>query len=109
MSVEQVFGVRLTFSLRERTPKMSKQEWDLPELPAEHRVNETSAVQVKLGGTAASFFEHLRLAPSGKIPVHDMTSLFQMSCRQMDWGIRSEPREHVRRAFHAVSSEIRGA
>ena len=60
-------------SLGEGTPKMPKEKWDLPESPAQHRPNETSAVEVKFGGTAASLFEHLRLAPSGEIPVHDTT------------------------------------
>jgi hypothetical protein len=62
---------------------MPKEEWDLPESQAEHRVNEASAVEVKFGGTAASFFEHLRLALSGEIPVHDTTLPFEMSCRRM--------------------------
>jgi hypothetical protein len=63
---------------------MPKEEWDLLESPAEHRVNETSAVEAEFGGTAASFSQHFRLAPSGTIPVHDTTSLFETSCRRMD-------------------------
>jgi hypothetical protein len=50
---------------------MPKEKWDLPESPAEQRPNKTSAVEVKFGGTAASLVEHLRLAPSGEIPIHD--------------------------------------
>jgi hypothetical protein len=50
---------------------VSAEKWDLPEFPVQHRPNETSAVEVKFGGTAASLFEHLRLAPSLEIPVHD--------------------------------------
>jgi hypothetical protein len=50
---------------------MPKEKWDLPESPAEQRPNKTSAVEVKFGGTAASLVEHLRLALSGGIPVHD--------------------------------------
>ena len=75
----------------ERRPKMSKEKWDLSEFAAEHRVNETSAIEVEFGGTAASLFEHLRLAPSGEIPVHNTTSPFEMSCRRVDCGLRSEP------------------
>ena len=59
---------------------MPKEEWDLPESPAEHRVNETSAVEVEFGGTAASFSQHFRLAPSGTIPLHDTTSLVESGC-----------------------------
>jgi len=51
---------------------MPKEKRDLLESPAEYGTNEASAVEVKFGGTAASLFEHLRLANSGKIPVHDM-------------------------------------
>ena len=77
--LEQVLAVRL-FSSRERRPKMPKEEWDLPESPAEHRVNETSAVEVEFGGTAASFFEHLRFAPAAEIPVHATKLLFELGC-----------------------------
>jgi hypothetical protein len=68
----------------ERRPKMPKEKWDLSEFAAEHRANETSAIEVKFGGTTASLFEHLRLAPSGEIPVHNTTSPFGMSCRRVD-------------------------
>ena len=62
----------------ERRPKMPKEKRDLSEFAAEHRANETSAIEVKFGGTTASLFEHLRLAPSGQIPVHNTTSPFEM-------------------------------
>jgi hypothetical protein len=68
----------------ERRPKMPKEKWDLLEFAAEHRAHETSAIEVKFGGTAASLFEHLRLAPSGEIAVHNTTSPFEMSCRRVD-------------------------
>ena len=35
---------------------MPKEKGDLPEFPVEHRPNETGAVEVKFGGTAASLF-----------------------------------------------------
>ena len=70
-------------SLGEGTPKMPKEKWDLPESPVQHRPNETSAVEVKFGGTAASLFEHLCLSPSGEILVHDTGFPFEMSCRRV--------------------------
>jgi hypothetical protein len=85
-----------------------KEKWDLPESPVEHRANETSAVEVKFGGTAASFFEHLRLAPSGEIPVHDTS----WRSRRVAGGFRSELPEDVgdhRNFLRAVWSEIRDA
>ena len=44
----------------ERRPKMPKEKWDLSEFAVEHHASETSAIEVKFGGTAASLFEHLR-------------------------------------------------
>ena len=85
----------------ERRPKMSKEKWDLSEFAPEQRANETSAIEVKFGGTAASLFEHLRLAPSGEIPVHKTTSPFEMSCRRVDCGLRSKPPFGARSAMRA--------
>jgi hypothetical protein len=59
---------------------MPKEEWDLPEFSAEYRSNETSAVEVKFRGTAASFFEHSRSAPAAEIPVHATKLLFEWGC-----------------------------
>jgi hypothetical protein len=70
---------------------MPKEKWDLTESPAEHRPKETGAVEVKFGGTAASFFEHLRLAPSGEIPVHDTS----WRSRRVAGGFRRELPEDV--------------
>jgi hypothetical protein len=67
----------------ERRPKMPKEKWDLSEFAAEHRANETSAIEVKFSATVASLFEHLSLARSGEIPVHNTTP-FEMSCRRVD-------------------------
>ena len=69
-----------SWSLGDGTPKMPKEKWDFPEFSAEYRSNETSAVEVKFRGTAASFLEHLRFAPAAEIPVHATKLLFQLGC-----------------------------
>ena len=69
-----------SWSLGDGTPKMPKEKWYLPEFSAEYRSNETSAVEVKFRGTAASFFEHLRFAPAAEIPVHGTKLLFELGC-----------------------------
>ena len=62
---------------------MPEEKWDPPESPAEYRANETSAIEVKLGEPPTSLFEHLRLAPSGEIRVHDTRLPLEMSCRRV--------------------------
>jgi hypothetical protein len=69
-----------SWSLDDRAPNVPKEKWDFPEFSAEYRSNETSAVEVKFRGTAASFFEHLRFAPAAEIPVHATKLLFELGC-----------------------------
>jgi hypothetical protein len=63
---------------------MSKEKWNFPESSAEHRPNQTSAVEVEFGRTVTRVFEHLRLARSGEISVPGTNSPFEISSPRVD-------------------------